>query len=162
MRYVLFLLFNIAAISTYAQGPRMGTYEVPVPDPLQPYSVYHMEITDDVYSKGPNIFTFPLPESLIGKKRVFKMVRVGDTDNWQGDDVSGTCQTLKKYFRCEVKFRNLEVDKNQVSEKIQKEFPKEDLEKRLEVAMRFAGEPIGIVTYEMTDEEQKWDLSNFW
>ncbi len=154
MRNILFLFLSFAAASALANEPRMGTYEVPVPDPLQPYATYHMKIVDDVYSKGPNLFTFPLPESLIGKKKVFKMVRVADSSNWEGDAVSGVCQTIKKYFRCEVKFRDLTIDKADVKAKIEAEFPKEELEKRLEVAMRFAGEPIGIVTYEMTEEEQ--------
>ncbi|OQW49142.1 MAG: hypothetical protein A4S09_03505 [Proteobacteria bacterium SG_bin7] len=163
MKTFLFLIASFVATSALAAEPRMGTYEVPVPDPLRPYAIYHMEIKDDVYTKGPDFFTFPLPESLVGEKRVFKIVRVAGTSTWQGDDVSGVCQTIKEYFRCEVKFRNLNIDKSQVAAKIQAEFPKDQMEKRYEVAMRFVGEPLGIIKvpgsfFERTAEEEK--LSN--
>jgi len=114
-----------------------------------------MVITEDAYKKGPNIFTFPLPQSLIGEKRVFTIVRVDDTTTWIGENVSGVCEVIEKYFKCTVKFRNLTIDLQQVNEAVRAEFPNDIVNKRMAVAQLFAAEPIGIVTYEMTDEEQK-------
>ena len=144
---VLYLLSSLAL----ANRPVRGIYEVPVTENLKAYASYPVKFNSDNYQEEPSTITFPMPSALMGEETLITMSKVaGSETSWSGENVSGDCLTIDRYFKCTVKFNNIEIDQAKLAASIDQQYttPQERLG-RTQVAMSFRDEPIGIIIYKM-------------
>lgn len=145
------VLVLLSTSSVFADRSTKGLYEVPVGPELASYASYPVSCSADKYKVDPTRLQFPLPSALVGEEMYLEMKKAADGSNlWSGPNVSGTCQTVGRYFKCQLKFEGLAIDPLKVQSAINAEFQSpEEKVGRLKVAERFSGEPIGILTYKL-------------
>lgn len=150
-------LVEVTPSLAYASRPVRGTYEVPVQNTeLTSFASYPVKFKADNYQDVPTQIDFPLPEALVGETKIIQMSKSTENANvWTGENVLGVCSTIDRYFTCNVKFNNLNIDPNKVDAAVQSTYSTpNEVNNRIQVARIFDGEPIGILRYKLRGRDR--------
>ncbi len=163
MRFLLTLISSLFFLASFAHAnrPIRGTYEVPVKNgELAPYSIYDVKFKADTYEDNPEKIDFPMPATLVGVPKSIEMNKSSglNGDVWVGPNVQGLCKTVGRYFTCNVRFSDLQIDSARVDMAIRSSYTNpEEIANRTLVARAFEGEPIGIIRYKLRGRDRKND-----
>jgi hypothetical protein len=149
--YKILFTFFIFLSTAHAARPIRGFYQVPVSPELTSYANYPVKFEPDNYQNIPSQINFPMPAVLVGEETYVAMAKVpGQSTAWEGPNVTGNCQIVDRYFRCQVQFTKLSIDANKLTAAIQAKYQTSDeIAGRLKVASLFSAEPIGIISYKL-------------
>lgn len=143
-------IIGLGAVMAHAERPIRGTYQVPVREDLQQFANYPVKYKMDAYQQSPSEMTFPLPTALTGEPVMISMTKEPDQSNqWIGPQVSGNCEQIDRSMKCMVKFNDLQIDPVKAEAAIRAQFKESEIAGRLQVALKFMSEPIGILTYKL-------------
>ena len=157
----IFLISGIflTATSTFAHGGDEQfngptAYEVPVTDApeLVPYAHYEMAATVKTVGEQWE-FCYRLPEDLVGPDQKIPTIEFITTEKVnkntykvKGRHTDGTC-TFGKKASCILKYHDLNLNAETTKAFLATKFSGIELEKRSEVAVRFAFDPEGILLF---------------
>jgi hypothetical protein len=137
-----------------ASRPASGTsvYYVPVPARLQAFAQFRITDFNYVRGAGKLLVTYTLPAELTGVP--YQRLEFEGNDSGQGHFVlsgeqgSADCQRSRSQLQCKLRMKNLRTNRNALSAILRSQSSSQaQFNSKLEVAMRFSGDPIGIVTY---------------
>ncbi len=130
-----------------------ATYEVPVEARLKPVATFDIKTPDLLeYGKRAEL-TYQLPPELVGEN--FPLMTLqgrgggrGHTRKFASQQGEAFCLQAKDSLTCNLHMKDLNIDTKAVQDFIIKNSATpEEAALRLEVAERFAGDPIGILKY---------------
>lgn len=144
--------------SAHAERPIRGFYTVPLSTEnkhLEPFAQYPVKFKTRDYFKDPNTLSFPLPAALVGEEKIITMTKVtGTTNHWSGKHVeSGACVRTPRELSCNLKFKDLNIDRTKVKTVIDQTYSPEEAPQRFLVAEIFGNEPLGIISYQLRGVE---------
>jgi hypothetical protein len=143
-------------VDALADRPIRGHYEVPTTPELKYVSRIPVKFKVDNYSEQNTRIEFPLPQELTGIPETISMQKFSENSNvWTGPKVNGECQVQERNFVCKMKFKNLNHSTIEAEKYILENYPQSELVDRLNLANRFGGEPIGILSYKMRGRDRK-------
>jgi hypothetical protein len=151
----IFIACLIAFMTTSVFAAK-GFYVVPMEDQsLFSSSVYEIDYSV-VEFKNLNRFQFTLPKTLTGIEKKFVVER-SDTENstFVGKNVNALCTLDKEesIFSCQMNFENLNINDVLVEIAVKDKFKDQsEIERRLKVARKFSGDPIGTLHYKVPPE----------
>lgn len=127
-----------------------GVYFVPVPVELEPYASYPVEDITLCWTGAAVRLGYSLPALLLGKKERVSFEGTYDEANQVfalvGPNGAATCTPSTPAWSCAEDFTDIEVDLEKVAEEVADLDPVEAAA-RIEVAQRFAVDPIGLLDF---------------
>ena len=133
-------------------GVYAGSYAVPVPEELRAYAEYELEQIEIRLRDGELELRYRMPVLLIGEAREVSFR--GDASAagdyvLAGDYGSATCGVRDSVFRCDEVLRDMEPDADKIAEALSA-LPEQEASGRRAVSDRFAIDPIGVLSFDMT------------
>lgn len=130
-----------------------ATYEVPVEARLKPVATFNIKTPDILEYDGHSELTYHLPPELVGEN--FPPITLegkgggkGHTRKFASKQGEAFCLQAKDSLTCNLQMKNLNIDPKAVQDFVLKNSATpEEASLRLEVAGRFAGDPVGILKY---------------
>jgi hypothetical protein len=146
-------LVLLLALSSASALAAPVTYSVPVPARLRPYASF--EIPGAVYARGQDgllRLDFDLPEELVGSKTVhIALTETGTTATGitlEGPEATALCTAAAgSASSCRIEYKIHRPYKLSVFFALLKKYALSKLLPRIQVAERFASDPVGIITF---------------
>jgi hypothetical protein len=134
-------------------GVYQGRYVVPVPEDLAAYAQYEIEQIEIRIREGEMELRYRMPVLLVGNSRDVSFrgdANAAGNYSLEGDNGSATCGVRDGgFFRCDEALRDMEPDAQKIAEALSA-LPEPEASGRRAVSDRFAIDPIGVLSFDMT------------